>query len=181
MKSKILSLLALSDVVLLANPVEVKTVPTNGQPDHQVVSLSWKDADCCKCGTLLTEEGLANASFDEKTQSIQVSDFEGDKVLLQLVAKGAPLTAEVAPPPPEEAKVYVLIQEGGSSAELYLHAHHTFEDAEDDRESCADNGAYRTSSTIVEVPASLANHPAFYEIAEKLLGAVSTLGFPGHE
>lgn len=178
MMNKILGLLAQADAVLTPTPVEVKAAPVSGQPDQQVVSLRWKDADNCRCGTFLTEEGLSKATFDEKTQSFQVPDFEGDVVALQLMAQGKPLSPEA---PKEEEPVYVLIQEGGSSAELYVHAHNTFADAEDDRQSCADEGAYRTSSTIVEVPASLANHPKFYEIAEKLLGAVSTLGFPGHE
>jgi hypothetical protein len=73
--------------------------------------------------------------------------------------------------------VFVLIQEGGTSFELYIHAHTTREDAEDDRKSCETDGAYRTSD-ILEVPSSLADQTGFYELAEKLVCAVATLASP---
>jgi hypothetical protein len=63
---------------------------------------------------------------------------------------------------------YVLIQEGGTSRELYLHAWGSSEDAEQDRIDCSNNGAYRTTR-VVEVPASLASHRAFYDVAESLV------------
>lgn len=72
--------------------------------------------------------------------------------------------------------VHVLIQEGGSSTELYVHAHDTLEAAEADRVSCARDGAYLTSD-IVQVPASLANHPDFFDVVEKLVRAVNTLSY----
>ena len=42
------------------------------------------------------------------------------------------------------------------------------------------NGAYRTSPCI-EVPASLANHPQFYDIAEQLVRATTEIDFPDEE
>jgi hypothetical protein len=77
----------------------------------------------------------------------------------------------------DDKPVFVLIQEGGTSFELYIHAHTTREDAEDDRVSCETDGAYRTSD-ILEVPSSLADEPGFYELAEKLVCAVATLASP---
>lgn len=73
-------------------------------------------------------------------------------------------------------KVYVLVQEGGSSSELYLHAWETGEDAEQDRVNCARNGAYRTSP-VIEVPAALADQEGFYDIVEEILRAATRLEY----
>jgi len=86
-------------------------------------------------------------------------------------------TDAVMPDVADEAKVFVLIQEGGSSAELYIHAHGSRGEAEDDRLSCENDGAYRTSE-IIEVPATLANVAGFYELAEQLVCAVAELRSP---
>jgi hypothetical protein len=65
---------------------------------------------------------------------------------------------------------FLVIQEGGSSAEFYVHAHDSFENAEDDRTDCA-RDAYRTSP-IVEVPGALAAHgEVFYELIEDIIAA----------
>lgn len=72
---------------------------------------------------------------------------------------------------------FVLWQEGGSSSEMYLHAHETLKDAENDRISCADDGSYRTS-TIVRIPAALAAMgELFYEAVEKLQNATNQLAY----
>jgi len=73
---------------------------------------------------------------------------------------------------------YALIQEGGSSAELYIHSHPTRAEAEADRLDCKDNGCYRTSS-IIELPpvvAMLGEH--FYGVATALIDAANYLDFP---
>lgn len=75
---------------------------------------------------------------------------------------------------------YVLIQEGGSSDELYIHSHESLLDAEEDRVSCSRDGAYRTSE-IIEVPENLATQEGFYEIVEKLLVASRHLSCPAAE
>lgn len=71
-------------------------------------------------------------------------------------------------------KVYCLVQEGGSSKELYLLVHATCEKAQAVRVSCAREGAYRTSS-IVEVPRSLAHADGFYDAVEALVLASHAL------
>lgn len=74
---------------------------------------------------------------------------------------------------------YVLIQEGGSSCEMYLHAHLSLKEAAEDRCTCEQEGAFRTSP-IVEVPDALAAHgELFYETVEAILAASWQLGFPG--
>jgi hypothetical protein len=73
----------------------------------------------------------------------------------------------------EEPKpAFVLIQEGGSSAELYVHAWDTRCEAEQDRIDCTRDGSYRTSD-IVEVPGALANNPGFYDTVAALVKAAS--------
>jgi hypothetical protein len=76
-----------------------------------------------------------------------------------------------------ESMVFVLIQEGGSSMELYIHAHGSLGEADEDRLSCETNGAYRTSE-IVEVAESLADMEGFYELAAKLVCAVAGVRSP---
>ncbi len=78
---------------------------------------------------------------------------------------------------PEGAKpAYVVIQEGGSSGEIYVHAADSEAAAEDFRESCRDEGGYRTSD-VIEVPAALAAQgEALYALLEEVLRA--DRGFP---
>lgn len=71
---------------------------------------------------------------------------------------------------PSQGTAWLLVQEGGSSSELYVHAWDTQEEAEDDRVNCARDGAYRTSP-VIEADANLTNHRSFYETVEALLGA----------
>ena len=76
---------------------------------------------------------------------------------------------------------YTLIQEGGSSTELYVHAHATIEEAEGDREDCASNGGYRTSEVVVLPPILAAVSGPVYEYVEAMLDAASELDFPDVE
>ena len=69
--------------------------------------------------------------------------------------------------------VYALIQEGGTSDELYLHVHDTMEEAEADRRSCA-KGAYRTTEPI-EVPEL---GESAWSAIDELLQALPTLDYP---
>lgn len=78
---------------------------------------------------------------------------------------------------PDEPNVFVVIQEGGTSTELYIHAHGSRGDADEDRLSCENDGAYRTSE-IIEVPATLAGLEGFYELSEQLVCAVAELRSP---
>lgn len=91
----------------------------------------------------------------------------------QLTMEPGTIEARVKPGPEPEPH-FLVIQEGGTSTELYVHSLDTAADAEDHRVDCARNGAYRTSPWV-EVPGSLAGHPQFYDIAEKLVRAVTEL------
>lgn len=72
-------------------------------------------------------------------------------------------------------KAYALIQQGGTSDELYIHAHESREIAEFDRLDCALDGAYGTSP-VVEIPPILAAlGEVFYETAEALVRAATDI------
>lgn len=53
--------------------------------------------------------------------------------------------------------VFIVIQEGGSSTELYANAFDSMEQARVFRESCADNGSYATTPPV-EVPEKMADY-----------------------
>jgi hypothetical protein len=73
---------------------------------------------------------------------------------------------------------FVLIQEGGSSTEQYLHWHDTLEEAEQDRYDCRDDGSYRTSP-VVEVPAIFAALAGdFEEIVQAIVDAADDIDYP---
>lgn len=74
----------------------------------------------------------------------------------------------------EPSPTYCLVQEGGSSTELYLHAWNSKEEAEQDRVDCSKDGAYRTSD-VFEVPGMLARQPGFFNVVEAAVQAVVTL------
>lgn len=67
---------------------------------------------------------------------------------------------------------FVLIQEGGSSTEYYVHAWDTRTEAEQDRINCTRDGSYRTSE-IVEVPGAIANQPGFYDAVAEIVSATT--------
>lgn len=69
---------------------------------------------------------------------------------------------------------YLLLQEGGSSTEIYLHGHESEEDANNDRINCSSDGAYRTSAPIA-VPRWMTHIPGFYETAEILVQSTNGL------
>lgn len=76
---------------------------------------------------------------------------------------------------PEPA--FVVIQEGGSSSELYVHAHANHDDALNDRLDCANEGSYRTTPVYEISPllAVLGEH--FYAAAEDLLSSLGDLAY----
>ena len=55
-----------------------------------------------------------------------------------------------------EKKVYIVIQEGGSSTELYANAFDSAEEARNFREACSHDGGYATTPPV-EVPEAMAN------------------------
>lgn len=75
----------------------------------------------------------------------------------------------------ERGPAFVVVQQGGSSLEVYIHSSSTREDAEAFRVEC-EEGAYQTSE-IIEVPAALAAHgETFYEVLEAV--AQAAIEFP---
>ncbi|MEY2152324.1 hypothetical protein AB7849_15570 [Rhodanobacter sp. 115] len=65
---------------------------------------------------------------------------------------------------------YLVVQEGGTSGELYVLAGESREEAEDLRAGCS-QASYRTSA-VIEVPAVLAAHgETLYELIEEILRA----------
>lgn len=119
----------------------------------------------------LTEEGIAGGCFHSKTKEFKVTDAEGDSIMLRLLVNGEALV----PPPgfePEVVPAFIVIQEGGSSGELYAHAFNTNTDAENYRRVASEEWGYRTTAPL-PVPSSLVDHPAFLEMAEELVKAAA--------
>ena len=86
-------------------------------------------------------------------------------------------TSEPADALVSEPSSYLVVQEGGSSNELYAHVFENSGDAQDYRASSADEGSYRTSAPI-KVPQSLVDHPAFAEVAEAIARGAISVDFP---
>lgn len=72
---------------------------------------------------------------------------------------------------------YVLVQEGGSSNELYVHAHATLIEAEDGRKSCAE-AAYRTSHALEVPPELAALGEVFYSFLDEFVHLPRQLSYP---
>lgn len=70
--------------------------------------------------------------------------------------------------------VYAIVQEGGSTGEMYLHGYDTRAQADEARAGCADEGSYRTSP-VVELPGELASYGSAFEA---ILVASTQLGYP---
>lgn len=72
---------------------------------------------------------------------------------------------------------FVVIQEGGTSEELYVHAHYTKDAAQADRIECA-AGSYRTTKPV-KIPPELAKlGEVFYTTVEAIIESLSTLDYP---
>ncbi|MBK3780034.1 hypothetical protein G3A43_07175 [Paraburkholderia aspalathi] len=121
---------------------------------------------------VVTEEGVEAGQFNSERQVFEFLDRIGQPVAIQVRKEGSVVVPEILKSPHEKKPetVFVVIQEGGSSNELYLHEHDSQAAANEHRLVCWDDGAYKTSP-VVEVPASLAEHPDFASVAEKLLVA----------
>lgn len=76
-----------------------------------------------------------------------------------------------------KSKCFLVIQEGGTSDELYAHGFDTRAAARRYRRNCETDGAYRTSE-VLEVPRTLMDHPDFMEVAEAIAGASISVDFP---
>lgn len=73
--------------------------------------------------------------------------------------------------------VWLVVQEGGTSDELFAATYDTYDNAEAFRWSCEQDGSYRTT-VPVEVPRSMAGNPNFHGIAERLARDVVNIDYP---
>lgn len=71
---------------------------------------------------------------------------------------------------------YAYVQEGGSSAEVYVHVFDDSTSAHQGRIGCAE-GSYRTSE-VITVPAKF-NNSEFYNLVELFLQASLVVEYPG--
>lgn len=149
----------------------VATSPITGDPSSQVVHLNWRDSSDVACYAVFNEENLTEALVDEESALFNLTDAEGDEVSLLFFSEDGLLTLTDADP-----NMYLVVQEGGSSSEAYVHIHDQIENAFKDRESCADSG-YRTSEPIA-CPESLVKHPAFFLVAEQLVKSTFNFDYP---
>jgi hypothetical protein len=84
-----------------------------------------------------------------------------------------------------KTKIVLVVQEGGSSGEFYVHAFNTVKEANANRRSCG-KAAYRTSKPIV-LPAPLTRvlldfpgaEAEFYEVLKQVLTANLDILYPG--
>lgn len=72
---------------------------------------------------------------------------------------------------------FLVVQEGGSSTEMYAHGFEKLSHAEKYRKDCEKEGSYRTS-VPVEIPAHFAGDPAFYAVVEEILKASLDVDYP---
>jgi hypothetical protein len=143
----------------------------NGAPGHVVLRARWEVGQLRR-STWLTESAILAGRYNEERKGFEFLDQNEQLVGIQLEAGGQILAAEGLPAKAVELgpKVFVVVQEGGSSAELYVHQFDQAEDAQQYRVDSWTDGAYRTSP-VVEVPRNLADHPDFNEVVENLLKA----------
>lgn len=79
--------------------------------------------------------------------------------------------------PQDDTQGYLVVQEGGSSREMYVHGFDTIASADAYRESSVKEGAYRTSPPI-QLPKSLLEHPEFFEVAESIAKGAVDVDYP---
>lgn len=122
-------------------------------------------------------QSLSELECVEVEEADDEADDEADEDVGNDTNGQAATGKQRAPDEADDELVYVLIQEGGSSGELYVHAHLSEDEAEADRISCSREGAYRTTP-ILALPRSLANGEPFYEAVERVLAATNELDYP---
>lgn len=156
---------------------DVHEIATNGGlvfsslDDEGIDRLLAKAASCQQKPVRYADKALGLATAIQLASAGKDFSFkvDGEGVVLSVAAVDAAALAEPAAP------AFALVQEGGSSDELYLHSHPNEDDAVEDRYSCAEDGSYRTSQVVEIPPALAALGEVFYETAESLLKASAEL------
>ena len=169
---EIMNALKTADSVSLSgSQVNFATAELTGEAENQVLNLTYTDRGESYRITF-NEEGLVAATFSAETGEFTAEDDEGDKMDFLISKDGIAIWPTLANP----YTTYVVVQEGGSSTEIYAHAYESREAAEYNRLSCA-SGSYRTSE-VIEVPESLTRHPEFFNSLEQILRASLSFSYP---
>lgn len=106
-------------------------------------------------------------AFRVAQQGVRELFAERERMIAELAALR---NVQHSPVAAAEHSAFVVIQEGGASAERYIHSSDSAEAAEEFRASC-ETASYRTSAPI-EVPGALAAHgEALYELLETVVTA----------
>ena len=76
-------------------------------------------------------------------------------------------------------KGYAVVQQGGSSCEMYVHVHSTHEEAVKDKQQCWDDGSYDTGD-VIEIPEKIMELPdsvlaEIWEFADAVARAAAEL------
>lgn len=155
--------------------VELAGLRPTYDPAEQTVNLSNTD------GVLVAQIPQFGRDFDEESEEAGPAQSAVASKIAEVLNTRA---AEEAPQP-DKGPGWFLIQEGGSSTELYLHGWETEAEAEADRFACRDDGGYRTSAPI-QGPAALARltdseRGEIYDWVEQLLRMSQEVDFPDGE
>ena len=106
----------------------------------------------------------------------RLTNTDPEDALSELDEDGCESPVETALAGDKEPVGFLVIQEGGSSDELYANAYETEADALDFRQSAAES-SYPTSEPIA-VPLVILDHPEFIEIAQKIALAAGAVDYP---
>lgn len=107
------------------------------------------------------------ADYLQTRRAFILDDANGDEVRISFLDENGPLALP---------DVWIVVQEGGSSAEAYVHGFSSEEDALAARASWA-AVAYRSSRPI-QLSGALECVSDFYEVAEMLAAAFTDFGYP---
>jgi hypothetical protein len=141
------------------------------EPENEIVFLSWINEPGAAMSAKLTQAGLTAAEYAPNHNTYKVEDAEGSEMFITFYPYPAPNLAPV-----EEKECYLVVQEGGSSTEIYFQVFETPEDADQYRDSC-EQAAYLTSKPVL-VAENLVLHPKFFEFVGAALSATASFDYP---
>jgi hypothetical protein len=164
------------DRLMLVVPPEVTTEEARRQvlAASALVTEGLGDADDPDQEAFLGEVTAMGLYAGTSVEDLGIGAWDSPSPEAVRAAKGG------GPAEPLGDTVYLVIQEGGATGELYIHATDSDEEAEAFRFSCRHDGSFRTSP-VIKIPRYLSNE-SFYEAVEELLRAAALdLGFPEGE